>query len=138
MNCVHAPEGSNSHQFTVKVVAEDIDILNHVNNMVYLKWINEASEKHWSALTNETIDSKYFWVCIRHEIDYVGEAFLDEKITVCTWVGASKGVRSIRHVAIYKEDTLLAKALTTWCLVDIKTQKPTRVRQDVLDLLTQK
>ena len=131
-----APENTNSYQFTLKVVAEEIDVLNHVNNMVYLKWINEASEKHWAVLTNELIDSKYFWVCIRHEIDYVGEAFLDDEITVCTWVGESMGVRSIRHVAIFKGDELLAKALTTWCLIDVKTQKPTRVRQDILNLLS--
>lgn len=136
MKCDLAPADSNSYQFTLNVVAEDIDVLNHVNNMVYLKWINEASEKHWAILTNDAVDSKYFWVCIRHEIDYIGEAFLDDEITVCTWVGESKGVRSIRHVSIYKEKKLLAKALTTWCLIDIKSQRPTRVNQEILDLLS--
>ena len=130
-----APENTNSYQFTLKVKPEDIDVLNHVNNVVYLQWINEASEKHWAVLTNETIDSMYFWVCIRHEIDYIGEAFLNDEITVVTWVGECSGVKSIRNVAIYKESKLICKAKTTWCLVDVKTKKPTRIREDVLVLL---
>ena len=133
-----APENTISYQFTLNVKIEDIDVLNHVNNVVYLKWVNEISERHWAELSNETINSKYFWVCLRHEIDYVGEAFLDDEITVCTWVGESNGVRSMRYAAIYKGDKMLAKSASTWCLIDMKTRKPTRVRQDILDLLTKR
>ena len=135
MKDTFAPEDSISHQFTIKVKLEDIDVLNHVNNVVYLKWINEASEKHWAVLTNADIVSKYFWVCIRHEIDYKGEAYLNDEITVCTWIGASSGVKSIRHVAIYKNTKLICKAKTSWCLIDVKTKKPTRIKEDVLALL---
>lgn len=124
------------YSFNITVKVEDIDVLNHVNNVVYLKWVNEASERHWAALSTEEINTKYFWVCLRHEIDYMGEAFLNDEVTITTWVGESKGVKSIRHVQIYKEDKLVAKAASTWCLIDSKTQKPTRIREDVLDLLS--
>ncbi len=126
----------NTFSFSLTVQVEDIDVLNHVNNLVYLKWVNEASERHWKVLSNDQINTKYFWFCIRHEIDYKGEAFLGDKITVRTWVGESKGVKSIRHVAIYKDDNLLAKSASTWCLIDAKTQKPTRIREDILELLS--
>lgn len=125
-----------SYSFDLTAKIEDIDVLNHVNNVVYLKWVNEASERHWAVLSNDEINTKYFWVCLRHEIDYVGEAYLHDEVTVVTWVGESKGVKSIRHVDIYKEDKLLVKAASTWCLIDAATQKPTRIRQDVLDLLS--
>ncbi|MCK5815803.1 MAG: acyl-CoA thioesterase [Flavobacteriaceae bacterium] len=124
-----------SYSFNLTVEVEDIDALNHVNNVVYLKWVNEASERHWADLSNDEINTKYFWVCLRHEIDYVGEAYLHDEVKVVTWVGESKGVKSIRHVEIYKEDKLLAKAASTWCLIDIATQKPTRIRKDILKLL---
>ena len=130
------PKNKISYSFNLTVEVEDIDVLNHVNNVVYLKWVNEASERHWADLSNEEINTKYFWVCLRHEIDYVGEAYLHDEVTVVTWVGESKGVKSIRHVEIYKEDKLLVKAASTWCLIDASTQKPTRIRQDVLDLLS--
>jgi len=77
-------------------------------------------------------------VATRHEIDYVNQAVLGDMITVYTWIGETGGVRSIRNVHIYKEDTLLSKAKTTWCLVDRNTQKPTRIRQDILNILEEK
>lgn len=132
------PEKSISHQFSVEINAGDIDALNHVNNLVYVKWINEASEKHWAILSNAEINKKYYWVCLRHEIDYMGEVFFDDKITVVTWVGESKGVKSKRHVAIVKNEIVIAKAETLWCLIDSKTQKPTRVNSEILDLISTK
>ncbi|MEN8124033.1 MAG: thioesterase family protein [Bacteroidota bacterium] len=122
------------HSFFVKL--EDIDELNHVNNVVYLKWINEISGKHWGILSTEEINKKYFWVVLRHEIDYLRSAKLNDEITVYTWVGESSGVKSIRHVHIYKGDTLLVKAQTTWCLMDTKTLRPTRINQEILILIS--
>ncbi|WP_282124649.1 acyl-CoA thioesterase [Algibacter mikhailovii] len=130
------PINTISHEFGVEVGQEDIDALNHVNNLVYVKWINDASEKHWAILSNAKINAKYYWVCLRHEIDYLGEAFLGDEITVITWVGESKGVKSKRHVAIVKDQTLIAKAETLWCLIDSKTQKPARINSEILDLLS--
>jgi acyl-CoA thioester hydrolase len=129
------PENSVSYHQTIKVKANEIDNLNHVNNVVYLQWVNDIAEKHWEKLTNAEIDEKYFWVATRHEIDYVNPAFLNDEITVYTWVGESKGVRSIRNVHIYKGDTLLVKTKTTWCLINSKTLKPSRIEKDILDIL---
>lgn len=129
-------ENSISYSFKVVVKPEHLDRLNHVNNVEYLKWVNDASEKHWAILSNDEINSKYFWVCLRHEIDYKGQAFLGDELTIKTWVGASIGVTSIRYVKVYNGQQLLASATTTWCLIDVETQKPTRIREDVLGLLT--
>jgi acyl-CoA thioester hydrolase len=130
------PKNSVSLQYSFKVQKKDIDILNHVNNLVYLKWVNDVSEKHWEALSNDKINATYYWVCLRHEIDYLGEAFLDDEITILTWVGESKGVKSKRHVAIIKNKKIIAKAETTWCLIDVMSKKPTRVNSEILDLLS--
>jgi len=129
------PENSISYYQTIKVQPNEIDNLNHVNNVVYLQWVNDIAEKHWEILTNDEIDKKYFWVAIRHEIDYVNPAFLNDEITVYTWVGESKGVRSIRNVHIYRGDTLLVKTKTTWCLINSKTLKPSRIEKDIFDIL---
>lgn len=130
------PENTVSHSYSLKVDSHHIDALNHVNNMVYLQWVNDASEKHWAILSNDEINSKYYWVCLRHEIDYIGQAFLGDEITVQTWVGESLGVKSIRYVNIYKGETLVSKAVSTWCLFDVETNKPTRIRKEILDLLS--
>ena len=130
------PENTVSHSYSLKIESQHIDALDHVNNVVYLLWVNDASEIHWALLSNDKINAKYFWVCLRHEIDYLGQAFLDDEITIETWVGESKGVKSVRFVNIYKGDTLLSRATSTWCLFDVETNKPTRIREDILDLLS--
>ncbi len=130
------PKNTVSHSYSLKVESKHIDVLNHVNNIVYLQWVNDASEIHWELLSNDEINSKYFWVCLRHEIDYLEQAFLDDEITIQTWVGASKGAKSVRVVNIFKEEILLASATSTWCLFDVKTKKPTRIREEVLELLS--
>ena len=129
------PKDTVSYQHSFRVEREHIDTLNHVNNVVYLHWVNDISEKHWNLLSNKKLNSKYFWVCIRHEIDYLDQAFLGDKITVYTWIGESKGVKSVRRVHIYKEDILLTKVSSIWCLIDAQTNKPTRIKEDILDIL---
>ncbi len=132
------PDNVVSHRINLKVQERDIDVLNHVNNVVYLQWVNDISEIHWGILSNEEINSKYFWVAIRHEIDYINQAVLGEEITIYTWIGKTGGVRSVRNVHIYRNETLLAKTKTTWCLVDKITNKPTRIQQDILNILEEK
>jgi acyl-CoA thioester hydrolase len=129
------PENTINYHHSFMVKQEEIDSLNHVNNIVYLKWVNDIAEKHWSILSNDEVNEKYFWVTVRHEIDYLQSALLGDEITVYTWVGESAGVKSIRHVHIYKGETLLVKTKTTWCLIDSKTYKPARIRQDILKIL---
>lgn len=124
-----------SYQYTLTVSKEHIDSLNHVNNVIYVQWINDASEKHWKKLSNSDLDSKYLWVVIKHEIDYFGEAILGDTLTVKTKVGESSGVKSIRHVEIFKDKKLLVKGKTIWCLIDIKTHKPKRITEEILKVL---
>ena len=122
---------------TLQVKEADIDALNHVNNVIYLQWINDISAMHWKSLSNTNIDSKYIWVAVRHEIDYLKPAFLNENITIKTWVDTVKGVKSIRKVAIYRDTILLAKSTTTWVLLDAKTQKVTRIPKEISNIFDQ-
>ncbi len=118
-----------------KVLKEEIDELNHVNNIVYLHWVQDIAYKHWSVLTENDPQTAYVWYTIRHEIDYLQQAVFGDEVTVKTWVGETKGVRSIRHVEIFKENTLLAKSQTTYCLLNTQTKRPTRITESVLKIL---
>lgn len=130
------PENSVAYQFSFAVERKHLDTLNHVNNVVYVQWINDISEKHWSKITTPVLEKKYFWVVIRHEIDYINQAVLGDNITIFTWVGKTSGVKSVRHVQIQKGNDVLVKAQTTWCLIDTKTRKPTRIKEDILQVLS--
>lgn len=37
----------------LKIQSEDIDVLGHVNNVVYLRWVQEAAIAHWTAAATE-------------------------------------------------------------------------------------
>lgn len=122
-------------EVTIKVTLEDIDTLNHVNNVVYVKWMDNVAFKHWAFLTSEKIFTDYVWVVVKHEITYLREAFLGDLITVKTWVGETKGFKSERLMEFYKNDQLLVKAKTIWGMLAVNTNKPTRIGSDVLAIL---
>ena len=119
----------NIFQHLISVKTSDIDQMGHVNNVVYLQWVQDTAASHWlSAAAPEDVDN-YRWVVLRHEIDYLKPAFEGDKITGHTWVEKMEGVKSLRRVEIRKGDRVLARALTTWCLLDAQNGRPARVTE---------
>ena len=125
----------NVYTLTITVSPEDLDLLHHVNNLVYVKWMDKIATNHWAHLTKDTPLPQYVWVVVRHEIDYLKQAILGDEIIVKTWVGETKGVTSVRFMEFYKNDILLVKAKTTWAMLDAITSKPSRIRENVLKVL---
>jgi acyl-CoA thioester hydrolase len=125
----------NIYTLTITVSPEDLDLLHHVNNLVYVKWMDKIATNHWAHLTKDTPLPQYVWVVVRHEIDYLKQAILGDEIIVKTWVGETKGVTSVRFMEFYKNDVLLVKAKTTWAMLDAITHKPSRIRENVLKVL---
>jgi|SRR5579859_6626124 len=119
----------------IDVKPEDIDELGHVNNVVYLQWAQLVAASHWQELSTPEIRSRHLWVALRHEIDYISPAFLNDVVIGYTWVSSVDGVRSVRHVDFYRSDKCLARAQTNWCLLDAATLKPTRIAQGIKALL---
>lgn len=126
---------NNVFTLTITVSSEDIDNLHHVNNLVYVKWMDKIATTHWSFLTKENPLPQYVWVVMRHEIDYFKQAGLGDEITVKTWVGETKGISSVRFMEFYKNNVLLVKAKTTWAMLDSKSFKLVRIRENVLKVL---
>ena len=120
------------------VVTSNIDELNHVNNVVYLQWIQDIANLHWNELKQGVDTAAYVWVVIRHEIDYLNQALLGDTLLAKTWVGKTVGLKSIRHVEFYRNDKLLVKAQTTFCLLHAKSFKPMRITDEILAMLAPK
>jgi len=72
---------------TVSVRPDDIDEQNHVNNTVYLRWVQEVATAHWRALASQQAQKTIGWVVLRHEIDYKASAVVGEQMLLRTWVG---------------------------------------------------
>jgi acyl-CoA thioester hydrolase len=116
-----------------RVEAYDLDERAHVNNVVYLQWVQDAAAAHWSTLAPETVRDEVAWVALRHEIDYLKPALLGDEIAIMTWVGVAEGLSFERFTEMRRrsDDALLARARTLWCPVDARTGKPRRVSAQV-------
>lgn len=116
-----------------KVSQEDLDDLNHVNNVIYVQWIQDIAKEHWEVRATEELKRKFFWVVTRHEIDYKKQAFLGDEIRIETFVGETTFVTSERFVNIKNSKTgeLLVSAKSIWCLLDTQTKRPTRITEEL-------
>ncbi len=124
------------YQFTVPKSA--IDDMDHVNNAVYLQWIQEVAKKHWESKTDNSIRNTYVWVVLNHFIEYQHPAFENDNITIQTWIDHHKGVKSERHTKIINTTTqkTLVTAKTTWCLLHKETLRPTRITDEISNLFS--
>ncbi|MFL5615496.1 MAG: acyl-CoA thioesterase [Gemmatimonadaceae bacterium] len=115
------------------VTAGELDERAHVNNVVYLQWVQDAAAAHWTNLAPPGALTQVAWVALRHEIDYRSPAVLDDEIVIGTWVGVANGLSFERFTEIRRrdDDRLLARARTLWCPVDARTGKPQRVSAEV-------
>ncbi|CAM1362943.1 acyl-CoA thioesterase [Tenacibaculum xiamenense] len=125
----------NVYEKTQVVQKSEIDEYNHVNNVVYVQWIQNIANEHWQELTKGVESIDYVWFIVRHEIDYKAQAVLNDTITIKTWVGKTEGVKSVRHVEISRGSQVIVKSQTTFCLVDNKTGRPKRITEEITNLL---
>lgn len=125
-----------THHFTKNYTAlpDDIDELGHVNNAVWVQWIQDIATSHWDAAARGEDRAQFFWVVTRHEIDYRGNVAEGESVTGETWIeGAPRGATSIRRVEFRNAaGKVIVSAATTWAMLDRATQRLVRVRPDVI------
>jgi acyl-CoA thioester hydrolase len=120
-------------ELTITVSPKDIDELHHVNNVVYVQWVQDVAKAHWETLAPKEVLEKYIWMVLRHEVDYSGQALVGDVLVAKTWVAWSEGVKSERHVEISNKATgkVVTKAKTLWCLLDAQTKRPKRIEEDI-------
>jgi acyl-CoA thioester hydrolase len=118
---------------SVAVQPGDIDDQNHVNNTVYLRWVQDVATAHWKSLASTEAKSAIGWVVLRHEIDYKTPACMGDEVILRTWVGAASRLKFERFTEVRRkiDSQLFAKARTLWVPIDARSGKPTRVSGDV-------
>lgn len=120
---------------SLTVSQSDLDELNHVNNVKYVEWVQNIAKAHWLNNASQKIIKEYYWVMLSHCIEYKSAAFLNELISLKTYVKKSEGVTSVRIVEMFNENNkLLATSETKWCLVNAKTHKPARITEEIIHL----
>jgi acyl-CoA thioester hydrolase len=121
------------YKLVVPVLPGDIDEQNHVNNTVYLRWVQDIAVAHWQTVASPEAQDRVSFVVLRHEIDYKAPAALGDEVELTTWVGKATRITFERFTEMRRktDGQLLSKARTLWCPIDPRTGRPTRVSPEL-------
>lgn len=127
------PVGVPEYSDRLTAGPEHIDELGHVNNAVWVEWIQQVAVAHWRAAAPPDLVDAYVWVVIRHEIDYLLSLGPSESVDARTWVGdAPRGARFDRHMEFTGDDgKVRVRARTVWAMLDKATGRPQRVPPEI-------
>jgi acyl-CoA thioester hydrolase len=119
----------------VNVTDDHIDIQGHANNLVYLRWMQDAAVAHsaaqgWDGQRYQELSAG--WVVRSHFIEYQSPAFAGDAVTVRTWVSDFRKVTSVRNYRIVRGAETLAVAETNWAFIDLERRVPKRVPAELI------
>ena len=131
-------EDQNVFELHYRAVEADIDAMNHVNNLEYLRWTLRAAHSHsksvgWSGERYRELGAGF--IVRSHSIKYRLPALLGDEVTIRTWVKEMNKFSSVRkyHIIRNSDGKRLADAETNWVFVDFETTQlqaiPTEVRE---------
>lgn len=122
-------------RFTLAFTAgpEHIDVLGHVNNAVWVQWMEAIATAHWEAVAPPEHVAAYVWVVARHEIDYRGNIREGESVTAETFIPEGpSGARFDRRVDFRNAaGRVIVSARTTWAMLDKASGRLLRVTPEV-------
>lgn len=124
-----------SDRFTLIFTAEPqhIDVMGHVNNAVWVQWMEAIATAHWETDAAPEHVAAYAWVVTRHEIDYRGNIAVGESVTAETTI--PEGPNGARFDRVVEFRNLAGKAIvsarSTWAMIDLATGRIMRVPAEV-------
>ncbi|MGB5725305.1 MAG: acyl-CoA thioesterase [Parasphingorhabdus sp.] len=133
-----SPQIDAESGFSLAITAqpEDIDELGHVNNAVWVRWIQDLATAHWNAAAPHDAIDRYIWVVTRHEIDYRGNVGVGETVAARTWISEPpKGARFWRNSSFSDAGgKIVVAAKTNWALIDQAKGRAVRVPSELAEL----
>lgn len=123
---------SATFSYPIGVIPADIDHMGHVNNSVYLKWVQDAVVKFWESVAPADAVSRHFWVALQHQITYRRPAFLEDLVVADVVADGVAGARAMFTTVIKRGEEVLAEVQSTWCCLDSTTRRPARLAVDVV------
>jgi acyl-CoA thioester hydrolase len=119
---------------TIRVADADIDRQGHVNNVAFVRYVQDIAVAHWLSVASAEVRAAFTWVVRRHEVEYLRPAFAGEELLLRTWVGEPSGATWERFTEVLRsgEDKPLVTARTVWVLLDAATNRPRRVDRSIL------
>jgi len=114
---------------TLRVADGDIDPQGHVNNVAFVRYVQEAAVAHWQAVASPELQAAFTWVVRRHEVEYLRPGMPGDELIVRTRVGKPSGATWERFTEVSRagEDRAIVTARTVWVLLDVVSKRPRRV-----------
>jgi acyl-CoA thioester hydrolase len=115
------------------------NVIDHVNNVEYVRWLDRAAELHCDSLGHTRqamLTAQRMWFVGRHEVDYLAETWLGDELLIATWVRDVRRITSWRDYLIVRpsDETIVCQAATKWVFVDLNSRRPTRISDDMIRL----
>jgi acyl-CoA thioester hydrolase len=121
-----------------QVAWQDIDTMQHVNNAVYMEYINECSFQVCAAYNwpwQRMVEQGFVVFLRQARLQYLQPAVLGDELKIKTWVSSINRASAGRHYTIHRADDsiLLAQAYTLGVWIDIHTFQPMRIPHEMLE-----
>lgn len=121
------------YSHAIDIAEQDIDHMGHVNNSVYLKWVQDAVVQYWQAKAPAEAVARHLWVALKHEITYRKPTFLNDVVVADVLAEQVQGARAFFTTVVRRGEDVLAEVKSCWCCLDAATQRPARLARDVVD-----
>lgn len=115
----------------IAITPRDIDEMGHVNNAVYLRWVQEAVVHYWQHLSSVDAQEELLWVALKHEIVYRKPLFLDDEVDALVTATGARGSRASFSTNFRRGDDIAAEVHSSWCCIDAVTRRPQRIAHDI-------
>ena len=127
---------NSRYSTTIKVTAEHLDDVQHVNNVIYVQWMQDIASMHWNAFASDKLKDQVLWMIKRHEVDYYNQAFLNDELLMTTWTGEYTNVTWKRHYEIIRpaDNKKIITAASVWIPLDRTTQRPRRIDDELINM----
>ena len=121
-----------SFRHAIAILPSDIDHMGHVNNSVYLKWVQEAVVDYWSSVAPPSAVAGHLWVALKHEITYLKPTFLADTVVAEVVAEKVEGARAFFRTIVRRGEDVLSEIQSSWCCLDAVSLRPARLARDVV------
>ncbi len=116
----------------IAIEPADIDHMGHVNNSVYLRWVQDAVIDYWRSVAPADAVARHLWVALKHEITYRKPTFLQDVVVAEVIAERVEGARAFFRTVLMRGEDVLTEIQSCWCCLDVDTKRPARLARDVI------
>ena len=120
-------------RFPINISEHDIDHMGHVNNNVYLKWVQDAVVRYWETRAPAEAVASHLWVALKHEITYRKPTFLEDNVVADVIADKVQGARAFFTTIVKRGEEVLAEVKSCWCCIDATSHRPARLASSVAE-----